>query len=71
MAFTKKEFKRLWESNDSGGGITVDDVADCAKAWNLFDRPKTCAMSHVLYAVLVAANVKDLENYKHNQDEDE
>lgn len=52
MAFTKKEFKRLWESNDSGGGITVDDVADCAKAWNLFDRPKTCAMSHVLYAVL-------------------
>ena len=40
MVYTKEEFKKLWDSNDQGGGITYDDIADCAKAWGLFSTPK-------------------------------
>lgn len=31
-AMTKAEFKRRWESDPDGGGITFDDIADCAVA---------------------------------------
>ena len=40
MIFTKKKFKELWESNSDGGGITWDDIADCAKDWGLYSNPK-------------------------------
>lgn len=30
---TKDEFKARWESNEDGGGINFDDIAECAKAW--------------------------------------
>lgn len=29
---TKEEFKTRWESNDEGGDITCNDIAECAKA---------------------------------------
>lgn len=35
MIYTKEEFKKLWEADDEGSGITYDDIADCAKAWGL------------------------------------
>lgn len=63
MSMTKEEFKKRWESNDDGGGITFGDAADCAQAWGLFRTPRTSRMELVLYRVLVAANVEDAEEY--------
>ena len=60
---TKEEFKIRWESNDSGGGITFDDIADCAKAWGLYSRPKTAEIGCVRYEVLKAANTVDAEEF--------
>lgn len=54
---TRQEFKDRWESNENGGGITFDDVAECHEAWGLGARPKTMRMSAVLARVLVAAGV--------------
>lgn len=55
---TKKQFKKRWDSDGNGGGITFDDVAECAVAWGLFSRPKIHSMQVVLDAVLKAAKVK-------------
>lgn len=30
---TREQFKTCWESSEDGGGITYDDIADCAIAW--------------------------------------
>jgi len=53
---TKEEFKIRWESNENGGGITYEDIANCAKEWGLYDRPKTCDMGQVTESVLKFAN---------------
>jgi hypothetical protein len=63
MTMTKQEFKDRWESDDDGGGISFDDIADCAKAWGLFSRPKTCRIDMVRYQVLKAAGTVDAEEY--------
>ena len=60
---TKAEFKARWESDDSGGGITYDDIADCAVAWGLFSRPRTSRIDLVRYRVLVAAGTNDAEEF--------
>ena len=60
---TKDEFKTRWESNDEGGGINFNDVADCAKEWGLFATPRIHPMQKVLYAVLKAAGTKDAKEY--------
>ena len=49
---TKEEFKKRWDSDDDGGGITYDDLADCAIKWGLFSRPKTMDMELVKKVVL-------------------
>lgn len=56
MIYTKEKFKELWDSNDERGGITYDDIADCAKAWNLCKTPRIMEMSIVVEMVLKAAN---------------
>ena len=61
---TKDEFKTRWESNDDGGGITFDDIADCAKRWGIFSRPRTARIDLVRYRVLVAAGTNDAEEFK-------
>lgn len=61
MIYTKEEFKRLWESDANGGGITMEDVADCAVDWGLYVRPKCCRMDYVLYDVCKAAGVSKSE----------
>lgn len=63
MTMTKEEFKQRWESNDNGGGICFDDVADCAKAWGLYRTPRTAQINKVLYRVLVAAGTVDAEEF--------
>lgn len=61
---TKKEFKQRWESNDSGGGINFDDVAECAIAWNITRTPRIMQIDRVRYLVLKAANTNDAEEFK-------
>jgi hypothetical protein len=65
---TKKEFKQRWESNDEGGGINFDDIANCAKAWGIHSTPKTKPMDLVRYQILVAAQTVDCEDYKPEED---
>ena len=67
---TKDEFKKRWESDDEGGGIDFDDVADCAKAWGLFRTPRTAQINKVLYRVLKAADVEDAESYNTDKEEE-
>jgi hypothetical protein len=55
MTMTKAEFKERWESDDEGGGITFNDIADCAVEWGLFDSPKVHPMLEVAEAVVAAA----------------
>ena len=60
---TKDSFKRLWESDDNGGGITMENVADCAIEWRITSRPRCMEMGRVLYLVLRAAETEDAEDY--------
>jgi hypothetical protein len=55
MIYTKEEFKKLWESGDEGGGITFDDIADCAISWGLYSKPMIHPILDVRDAVLKAA----------------
>lgn len=61
---TKTEFKAKWESDDNGGGITFDDVADAAVTWGICSKPRIKPISEVRYLVLKAANTADAEDYK-------
>jgi hypothetical protein len=67
---TKTEFKKRWESNADGGGITLDMVANCASAWGVVSCPRTKPPAEVLYRVLKAANTKDAEEFKPEKDEE-
>lgn len=60
---TKQEFKKRWESNDNGGGITFNDIADCAIAWGISPAPKALPIDRVRYLVLRAAGTSDAEDY--------
>lgn len=60
MILTKEKFKELWDSNESGGGITNDDCADCAAAWGLAKIPRIMSIDKIVYMVCKAANVNDM-----------
>lgn len=55
---TKAEFRRRWDTPD-GGGITFDDIAQCAVEWGLYAKPKTMNIFKVVAAVVEAAGCKD------------
>lgn len=61
---TKQEFKRRWESNDSGGGITFNDIAACAVSWGVTQNPRTQPIELVRYRVLKSAGTVDAEEFK-------
>ena len=63
MSMTKQEFKQRWESNDDGGGITFDDIAECAKAWCIASTPRIMQIDRVRYMVLKAAGTDDAEEF--------
>lgn len=63
MSMTKQEFKQRWESNDNGGGITFDDIAECAKAWGVVSTPRIMQIDRVRYMVLKAAGTYDAEEF--------
>lgn len=54
---TKEQFKWRWESDKDGGGITYDDIAECAKEWGIMQNPRTHSMDAVTKLVLKAAEV--------------
>ena len=56
---TKKQFKKRWESDENGGGITFDEIAECAKSWGLYANPKCQNIFTVMNAVLKAAGCDD------------
>lgn len=58
MSMTKAEFAERWDSGDAGDAITVDDVADCAKAWGLFATPRIHPFGTVLAVVVKASGAK-------------
>ena len=60
---TKQEFKVRWESNDNGGGITFDDIADCAVSWGINKCPRISRIYTVRYSVLKAAGTIDAEDF--------
>ena len=60
----KHEFKKRWESGENGGGITYDDIAECAKLWGIASTPRTMQIDHVRYMVLRAAGTNDAEEFK-------
>jgi hypothetical protein len=60
---TKVEFKKRWESNDEGGGITFDDIAECYVAWGLGTVPRIKPIEVVRAAVLKAAETVDADEY--------
>lgn len=70
MGMTKEEFKKRWESNDNGGGINYDDIAEVAKEWGLYERPKINPMHEVRYRVLVAAGTEDAEEFAPTDEEE-
>lgn len=66
MVYTKEDFKRLWEANEYGSGITYDDIADCAVAWGISSHPRTRPIREITHQVLKAAQTNDAEEYNPN-----
>lgn len=71
MAMTKEEFKRRWESDDDGGGITFNDIAECAIAWHISSTPRIRPIDLIRYQVLKAANTNDAEDFAPSTTEEE
>ena len=69
-AMTKEEFKTRWESDDNGGGISFNHIADCAVAWGISRTPKTSRIDGIRYRVLKAAGTVDAEEYKPEEREE-
>ena len=67
MIYTKEKFKELWESNEDGGGLTWEDIADCAKDWRLYSRPKIRDMFEVRDKVIEAAGCEPIDDIDHNE----
>ena len=59
----KHEFKARWESDDNGGGITFDDIAECAIKWGIARTPRIMQIDRVRYLVLKAADTNDAEEF--------
>lgn len=57
---TKDEFKKRWDSGSDGGGITWDDIAECAIEWGLFSRPRIHPLNVIGNAVTAAAGCDDI-----------
>ena len=68
---TKHEFKTRWDSNENGGGLTFNDIANCAKSWGLFSTPRIHQIDVVRYIVLKAADTNDCEDFKPESDSKE
>lgn len=59
IKMTKAQFKKRWNSNKDGGGITFDDIAQCAIDWKLVQNPRILSIDKVVNMVLKAAGCND------------
>ena len=59
---TQKEFREKWAADQ----ITWDDIADCAKDWGIFQKPRCAPLNNVRYLVLTAADIPNAEEYHPN-----
>lgn len=59
MAMSKAQFRQRWDSNPEGGGITYDDIADCAIAWGITSNPRRQPVDEVARQVVAASGAKD------------
>lgn len=66
---TKQEFKTRWESDENGGGITFDDIANCAKAWGISQFPRCSPIHRITHLVLTAANTVDCDEWSEEEDD--
>lgn len=66
MVYTKEKFIELWNKDKNGGGLTFDDVADCAKQWGLCSNPRIKVMDEILSLVLKECNIKYEEEKNDN-----
>lgn len=60
MIYTKEEFREKWDGDENGGGITWDDIADCAKEWGICNRPRIHDMWEIRTRVLKACGAEDI-----------
>lgn len=60
----KEEFKKRWESNENGGGITNQDIAECYIKWGLGTSPYTKPIHYVIWKVCEYANTNDKNEWK-------
>ena len=65
---TKDEFRRRWDGDPDGGGITFDDIAECAEEWGLFSRPRCCRIDIVAREVTAAAGCRDIFELDNEED---
>lgn len=71
IAMTPAEFKTRWESDEDGGGITYDEIAECAVAWGIASRPKISRIDVIRHAVLKMAKTIDADEFAPSQYNDE
>jgi len=55
---TKEEFRRRWEKDESGDGITNDDCARCYVEWGLGRAPRAMPIRTVVESVCSAAGCR-------------
>ena len=67
---TRQQFKKRWEGDDNGGGITNEHIAECAVEWGLCSKPKTMRIDQVVYMVVKEADTNDHEQYNHANEDD-
>lgn len=59
MAMSREEFAQRWDSDEEGGGITYDDIAECAVAWGITSSPKAQSVDDVARRVVEASGAAD------------
>jgi len=52
---TREEFRIRWDSNAQGGGITYDEIAECAIAWGINSYPRTAPIELIKKLVVKAS----------------
>ena len=67
---TEQEFIDRWNSDAEGGGITLDDVADCAQKWGLVQRPRIRPVDYVLGIVLKHLGLENPHDEKDKNEND-
>lgn len=66
---TKEEFRERWGGPTDPSDLTYEDVAACAVEWGVVSQPKIMRMEWVLYKVLKAAEMWNVERYRPLMDE--